>query len=239
MWSHCIALYCVPASSALAGAPPWGRHAPSHQQTTKRLRRASALEQGWALLGQAWLPSLAHLCFTSGCLSMLPALQTLCQAPGPLLQWDLWWQQEIFPLPSSLVPLRILPAEAPGAGQQQDCWAAWAPPWPCVIPQDPVAGPSHTPQVRAMSLDQHSSVACRGFGWRRAEYQALVQPGAGEMHVVHADKKQVLWSGGTIAQGLLRNDSTARVLELPGSTEQWDRHGTFGEQCLAQPVASL
>lgn len=103
---------------------------------------------------------------------------------------------------------------------------------PCCWPQ------SHAPG-EPMSLDQHSSVACRGFGWRRAGYQALVQPGAGEMYVVHADKKQVLWSGGTIVQGLLRHEGAARVLELPGSTEQWDGHGTFGEQCLAQPAASL
>lgn len=59
-------------------------------------------------------------------------------------------------------------------------------PWPCVVSQDTAAGPGHTPQGRAASLDQHSSVACRGFGWRRAGCQALVQPGAG---VVHADKE--------------------------------------------------
>lgn len=64
---------------------------------------------------------------TSGCLSTLPALWTLCQALGPLPQRDLWCQWEIFPLPSSLVPLRILAMAASVGGQQQDSWAAWAP----------------------------------------------------------------------------------------------------------------
>lgn len=59
---------------------------------------------------------------------MLPAPWSLRQALDPLLQRDLWWQWDIFPLLSSLVPLRILPLGAPGAGQQQDFWAAWAPP---------------------------------------------------------------------------------------------------------------
>ena len=79
-------------------------------------------------------------------------------------------------------------------------------PWPRMVPQDP----GHTPWGRATFLHQHSSVACRGL-----DGEELVQPGAGEMHVVHADKDQMLWRGGTIPKGLLRNQGSARMLELP------------------------
>lgn len=57
--------------------------------------------------------------------------------------------------------------------------------------------------------------------------------------MVHADKEQALWRGGTIPKGLLRNQVAARVLELPRSIAQWDGQGTFWVQCLAQLVASL
>lgn len=143
-----------------------GRNAPSHAQTTKTLRRASIREQGWALLGRAWLPSLAHLCITtsylSSCLSMLPDPWTPCRVLDPLLQQDLWWQWEIFPLLSSLIPSRILPAGAPGAGQHRMLGvlglrlSMHGPSGPCFWPWSHSPGKSHVP--RPAELSQHAGV---------------------------------------------------------------------------------
>lgn len=68
-------------------------------------------------------------------------------------------------LSSLFFPSRILPKEAPGARQQKGCWASQGLPLAMPGSSGPCYWPwSHVPG-KTMSLEQHSSVACRGFGW--------------------------------------------------------------------------
>lgn len=232
--SRCSSALCpgkLLAGSGTSMGPPCSLH----WQTTKRLRRAAALEQGRAPLGRAWLLSLA--CLHERLSEHAASLVDSVSSPWSFASAGL--VVSVGDLPSPLFPC---PFEDLGHGSLSERAAAGflgclGSPWPCVFPRDAAAGPRA--QYPGMSRVPKSAwlSGMQGFWVEKAEYQSLVQPGAGE--VCAPCRLRVLWSDDMIPKGLWGNQGAARVLELPRAIAQWAGCGTFWDQCMAQLNAPL